>query len=141
MTQKQRHRLWYLLSCLLGIVGIAIIVTIAFRENMMYFVTPSELISTPDHGRRIRLGGLVEKGSIAKEMATLTTSFIVTDNNHSIPVSYTGIVPDLFREGQGVIVEGQFDEKGCFNAERLLAKHDENYIPPEIADKIGKKTP
>jgi len=82
------------------------------------------------------LGGLVEKNSVIKEAATLTTRFVITDKITTIPVSYTGIVPDLFREGQGVIVEGKLQEDGCFKADLLLAKHDENYMPPEIAAKI-----
>ncbi|WP_032113005.1 cytochrome c maturation protein CcmE [Candidatus Paracaedibacter symbiosus] len=138
MTQKQRHRVWYLVICLLGIVGVGIIVAVAFQESMMYFVTPSELLSNPDHTRQIRLGGLVEKNSVTKEPRTLTTTFVVTDNVQAVPVSYVGIVPDLFREEQGVIVEGKLQPNGNFKADRLLAKHDENYMPPEIAGKIEK---
>ena len=136
MTQKQWHRLWYLMACFLGIAGVIILVTVAFKENMLYFMTPSEVLAHPHSQRQLRLGGLVEKNSVIKEAASLTTRFVITDKITTIPVSYTGIVPDLFREGQGVIVEGKLQEDGNFKADLLLAKHDENYMPPEIAAKI-----
>lgn len=138
MTQKQRQRLWYLVTCVLGAVGVVIMITIAFQENMLYFMTPTELLSRPDYQRQIRLGGLVEKNSVKKDVDTLTTSFVVTDNMQRISVAYVGIVPDLFREEQGVIVDGWLQPDGNFKADRLLAKHDENYMPPEIANKLGK---
>lgn len=136
MTQKQRHRLWYLIVCFLGVVGITILVTVAFQENMLYFMTPSEILDHPHSQRQLRLGGLVEKNSVTKEAETLTTRFVITDKIKAIPVSYIGILPDLFREEQGVIVEGKLQEDGHFKADRLLAKHDENYMPPDIAAKI-----
>ncbi len=136
MTPKQWHRLWYLMACFLGAGGVVILVTVAFKENMLYFMTPSELLTHPHSQRQLRLGGLVEKNSVSKESTTLTTQFVITDNIKSIPVSYTGIVPDLFREGQGVIVEGKLQDDGYFKADLLLAKHDENYMPPNIAAKI-----
>lgn len=139
MTQKQRQRLWYLVTCVLGAVGVVIMITVAFQENMVYFMTPSELLIRPDYQRQVRLGGLVEKNSVTKDVNTLTTFFVVTDNMQRISVAYIGIVPDLFREGQGVIIDGWLQPNGDFKAERLLAKHDENYMPPEIADKIAKR--
>lgn len=137
MTKQQKYRLWYLVTCLFGIIGVVIIVAVAFQENMMYFMTPSELLTTPDSNSQVRLGGIVEKNSITKDAATLATHFIITDGKKSIPVTYIGIVPDLFREGQGVIAEGELLNNHQFKANRLLAKHDENYMPPEIADKIN----
>lgn len=136
MTQKQRHRLWYLTAFFLGVVGVVILVTVAFKENMLYFMTPSEVLAHHHYNRQLRLGGLVEKNSVIKEVASLTTRFVITDKTTTIPVSYIGIVPDLFREGQGVIVEGKLQEDGHFKADLLLAKHDENYMPPDIAAKI-----
>lgn len=140
MTQQQ-HRLWYLVTCLLGVIGVGIIIAVAFQENMMYFMTPSELLAAPQSHRQVRLGGLVKKNSITKDATTLTTAFILTDGKQSVPVTYIGIVPDLFREGQGVIAEGELLNNGHFKASHLLAKHDENYMPPEIADKLGNKPP
>lgn len=139
MTQQQRHRFWYLATCLLGMIGVGIIIAVAFQENMMYFMTPSELLTASHSHQQVRLGGLVEKNSITKDAATLATTFTLTDGKQSIPVTYVGIVPDLFREGQGVIAEGMLQANGHFKATTLLAKHDENYMPPDIADKLGSK--
>lgn len=136
MTPKQQYRLWYLVTCLLGIIGVGIIIAVAFQENMMYFMTPSELLTAPHRSQKVRLGGLVKKNSITKDAATLATTFILTDGKQSVTVTYIGIVPDLFREGQGVIAEGTLQSNGHFKASTLLAKHDENYMPPEIADKL-----
>jgi cytochrome c-type biogenesis protein CcmE len=138
MTSQQKHRLWYLVTCLLGIVGVIIIVAVAFQENMMYFMTPSELLAAPTSQHQVRLGGIVEKKSVTRDVMTLATHFVITDGKQAIPVTYIGIVPDLFREGQGVIAEGKLLDNRQFKATRLLAKHDENYMPPEIADKLDK---
>lgn len=136
MTAKQQKRLWYVIAALLGIGGLVLVMTIAFQENMVYFMTPTELLEKPVTSSSVRLGGVVEKGSVVKDMATVTTTFAVTDMQKKITVTYTGIVPDLFREGQGVIVDGRLQPTGIFVASRLLAKHDENYMPPDIAKKI-----
>ena len=141
MTQQQRYRLWYLMTCFLGLIGVIIIMGVAFQENMMYFMTPSELLRTPSSPRQVRLGGIVLKNSIRKEAPTLTTYFMITDGKKSIPVRYVGIPPDLFREGQGVIAEGTLQNDDHFKAHLLLAKHDENYMPPEIANKISSPLP
>lgn len=138
MTVKQRHRLWYLITGFLGGGGLILVITIAFQENMVYFVTPTELLAKSQYNRSIRLGGLVEKGSVLKDVSTLTTTFVVTDTSQKVKVFYTGVVPDLFREGQGVIVDGLLDPSGVFQATRLLAKHDENYMPPDLAKKLEK---
>jgi cytochrome c-type biogenesis protein CcmE len=89
-------------------------------------------------GRQFRLGGLVETGSTKRDPGGLLVQFVVTDGKHSIPVSYEGILPDLFREGQGVIARGKLDDSGEFNATEVLAKHDENYMPPEVAEALEK---
>lgn len=136
MTTKQHQRVWYIGALLLGSIGLGIIIASAFQENMMFFMTPTELLDAPQVTKKIRLGGLVEKRSVQKDSSNLTLQFKITDNKSSIPVVYRGIVPDLFRESQGVIAEGKLNEKGVFQAVQLLAKHDENYMPPEIAKKI-----
>lgn len=136
MTAKQRQRFWYIGTIIVGCVGLGIIIVSAFQENMMFFMTPSELLKEHTVTKQVRLGGVVETGSIQKNAETLTIQFRITDNSASIPILYVGIIPDLFREGQGVIAEGKLDEKGVFQATQLLAKHDENYMPPEIAKKI-----
>lgn len=136
MTAKQRQRFWYLGTLLLGCIGLGLIIASAFQENMMFFMTPSDFLKELHPTQQVRLGGLVEKGSIRKEPESLTIYFNITDNATSIPVAYVGIVPDLFREEQGVIADGKLDERGVFQATQLLAKHDENYMPPDIAKKI-----
>jgi cytochrome c-type biogenesis protein CcmE len=106
----------------------------ALREQAAYFYTPADIAAKGVRpGQAIRLGGLVETGSVARTADGLTMTFRVTDRLKTVAVAYTGIVPDLFREGQGVIADGRFDGRGVFQAETLLAKHDENYMPPEVA--------
>jgi cytochrome c-type biogenesis protein CcmE len=114
-----------------------VLVIAALGETATYFYSPSDAQAKGvPAGQAIRLGGLVEPGSVVKNGAT--TAFRVTDNARSTPVSYTGLIPDLFREGQGVIAEGRFDASGTFVAETVLAKHDENYMPPEVAGALHK---
>ncbi len=140
MTRK-KARLYGVLLFLLGL-GVATGLTLlALRDNLSYFRTPSEIISGhyPERatGRGIRLGGLVEKGSLRHEGSTIF--FSVTDLTNAIEVKYNGVIPDLFREGQGVVAEGRVDENGLFVADRLLAKHDEKYMPPEVAKALKQK--
>ena len=128
---------------LIGLVlaGMAIAVAFAvraFQENLLYFFSPSQVAAGEAPDRVFRLGGMVLDESVVREPGSLTMSFIVTDNLHSVPVRYTGVLPDLFREGQGVVVRGQLDGKGGFVAEEVLAKHDENYMPPEVAEALAK---
>jgi cytochrome c-type biogenesis protein CcmE len=111
----------------------------AFRENVLYFFSPSEIVAGEAPTERgFRLGGMVVDGSVARQPGSLTVSFVVTDYAHSIPVSYTGVLPDLFGEGQGVVARGQLNADGSFTAEEVLAKHDENYMPPEVAEAIER---
>src|ERR1700692_1721688 len=110
----------------------------AFRESIVFFVTPSELAAKPvETGKRFRIGGLVKQGSLVRE--GLLERFEVTDGNASFPVIYQGILPDLFREQQGVVAEGAFDAAGTFRADTVLAKHDERYMPKEVADALKQQ--
>jgi cytochrome c-type biogenesis protein CcmE len=129
---------------LIGLVvaGVALAATLAlraFQENLLYFFSPSQVTAgEAPEGRSFRLGGMVEKGSVRREPGSLTVEFVVTDFSKSLPVEYTGVLPDLFREGQGVVARGRLDGNGGFVAEEVLAKHDENYMPPEVADALAR---
>tara|TARA_B100000614_G_scaffold172693_1_gene153871 strand:+ start:806 stop:1210 length:405 start_codon:yes stop_codon:yes gene_type:complete len=111
----------------------------AFEDNLVFFYSPSDVQAREmPADKRMRIGGLVEEESVVKRGDGLTTDFRVTDLAASLPVSYKGILPDLFREGQGVVVEGSLDTDGTFIASNVLAKHDENYMPPEVAEALKK---
>lgn len=135
---KRKHkRLTFVLIALLLLGGASALVLSAFEENIVFFQSPTDIAEgkvTQD--RRFRLGGLVEEGSVDRS-AGKTVTFRVTDLAKSVSVSYTGILPDLFREGQGVVCEGKL-VGGTFIADEVLAKHDENYMPPEVADALKK---
>jgi cytochrome c-type biogenesis protein CcmE len=123
-------------------VGIAIATALAlraFQENMMFFVDITEVVSGnyPDD-RNFRVGGLVVPGSVRRELGELEVNFDLTDTNNELTVAYNGILPDLFREGQGIIAHGRLGDNGVFIADEVLAKHDENYMPPEVADSLAK---
>jgi len=138
MTRKQR-RITMLLAGLLLLGGAAALILTAFEENLVFFYSPTDIAEQkPPEGRGIRLGGLVEENSVERLADGLTVKFRVTDLNEVVPVSYSGILPDLFREGQGVVVEGTLGPDGQFTAREVLAKHDENYMPPEVAEAIKK---
>ena len=110
----------------------------AFRKNMMYFYTPSDLLSGKlAAGAALQLGGLVEKGSL-KRGEGLDIQFVMSDCHNAVPVRYSGVLPDLFREGQGVIATGHMDGSNTFVASTILAKHDENYMPPNVAKAVGE---
>jgi cytochrome c-type biogenesis protein CcmE len=138
MTRKQK-RLTMILSGL-AVIGLAAgLVLYALSDTITFFHTPSDLAETGvEPGQRIRLGGMVEDGSVKRGPGTMTT-FSVTDQIAAISVSYNGILPDLFREGQGVVTEGKLQEDGSFLADTVLAKHDENYMPRELADSLKEK--
>jgi cytochrome c-type biogenesis protein CcmE len=140
MTRKRR-RLVVLLACGLGL-GSAVALTLsAFRENMVFFVPPSEIAArAPKPGRSFRLGGLVEAGSVehASVAGKPIARFRVTDGGASVSVDYAGILPDLFREGQGVVTLGTLRADGSFLASEVLAKHDETYMPRDVADALKK---
>jgi len=128
---------------LIGLVlaGVVVAVTFAlraFRENLTYFFSPTEVATGEAPKRTFRLGGLVLENSLTREAGSLTVRFVVSDFAHSIPVQYTGVLPDLFKEGKGVVVRGRLGAGGEFVAEEVIAKHDENYTPPEVADALAK---
>jgi len=111
----------------------------AFNENLVFFFTPSEVVEhKAPQGRTFRIGGMVEKGSVKREPDGVTVRFTVTDTAKSLPVQYKGSLPDLFREGKGVVAQGQLGADGVFQAREVLAKHDENYMPPEAAEAVKR---
>lgn len=135
MTPKRR-RLSILVIGLVMLGAAAALVLTAFEDNLVFFFSPTDLQARDlMPGQRIRVGGLVEQGSWEKSADGLTNRFRVTDLEHAIPVIYSGVLPDLFREGQGVIAEGSLDGS-TFKASEVLAKHDENYMPKEVADAL-----
>ncbi|MDP4796905.1 MAG: cytochrome c maturation protein CcmE [Rhodospirillales bacterium] len=135
---KRKHkRLTFVIIALLLLGGAAALVLSAFEENIVFFMSPTDVAADKvPHDRRFRLGGLVEEGSVDRS-AGKTVTFRITDLSNSVNVSYTGILPDLFREGQGVVSEGKM-VGNLFVADEVLAKHDENYMPPEVADALKK---
>ncbi len=131
MTRKQKRLVGIAaIGCVLGLA--VLLVSIALRDEIVFFYDPSEVVAgnKVQPGERFRIGGLVAEGSVEKQDTAV--SFTVTDGSASVPVKFFGILPDLFREGQGVIAEGILDANGSFNADNVLAKHDENYIPKEL---------
>ena len=138
MTRKQRRLA--LIGSGLGVLGLAAaLVLFALKDSIVFFNSPTDVVEKRiAPGSRIRLGGLVKQGSLTRG-DNLTVRFEVTDGNKSVPVSYTGILPDLFREGQGVVTEGALDARGPFKADSVLAKHDETYMPKEVADALKKQ--
>jgi len=124
----------------LAVLGIACALVLnAFQSNMVFFFSPTQVVAhEAPRERNFRIGGLVEQGSIQRDEKTLTVNFVVTDLAQKIPVVYTGLLPDLFREGKGVVAQGKLGPDGVFHAEQVLAKHDENYMPPEAADALAK---
>ena len=138
MTRKQRRLT--LIGAGLGVLGLAAaLVLFALKDSIVFFNSPTDVVEKHvAPGSRIRLGGLVKEGTL-KRGDNLQVSFEVTDGNKSVPVSYTGILPDLFREGQGVVTEGALNTAGTFKADSVLAKHDETYMPKEVADALKKQ--
>jgi cytochrome c-type biogenesis protein CcmE len=137
MTRKQRRLV--LIGGGLAVLAVATaLVLSAMRDSIVFFNSPTDVLEKHiQAGSRIRLGGLVTTGSVVRG-ADLKVRFELSDGNHSIPVAYQGILPDLFREGQGVVTEGTLDGAGVFKADTVLAKHDENYMPKEVADALKK---
>jgi cytochrome c-type biogenesis protein CcmE len=132
--KAKNQRLVLVLVALGALTGAALLAMSALRDQASYFYTPGDALR--DHvelGRAVRLGGMVEKGSLRREADGVTIDFRVTDGAASVASRYTGIVPDLFREGSGVVAEGRFTAPGQFAADTILAKHDEKYMPPEVA--------
>ena len=143
MKLKKKQR-FYFIILILSALGIAAALSLyALQDNVAFFFTPSEITRLKDEspamvaeGSIFRLGGMVKDGSVKKRGDDLSVHFIVTDGALETPVTYKGLLPDLFREGQGVVAKGSLDDKGVFIASELLAKHDENYMPPEMAKKL-----
>jgi cytochrome c-type biogenesis protein CcmE len=135
MTRKQRRGV--LIGTCLVVLGVAIgLVLYAMRDSIVFFYSPSDVAQMQiAPGQRFRLGGLVETGSVVRGEGT-TVRFVITDRAKTLPVMYTGVLPDLFREGQGVVAEGILEPDGTFHADSVLAKHDEKYMPPEVAAKL-----
>ncbi|MFC0407687.1 cytochrome c maturation protein CcmE [Roseomonas elaeocarpi] len=141
MSRKSR-RLWIIGLCALGIGSATALTLTAFGDNLVFFRSPSDVFTQhvpPD--RTFRLGGLVEGGSVQRGAASdgePKATFRVTDGQHTVPVTFVGVLPDLFREGQGVVTLGKLGPDGTFRASEVLAKHDENYMPPEVADALKR---
>lgn len=136
MTRK-RQRMIFVLTGLAALGAATALVLLALGDNLVFFHGPSEVVEQDfPTDRRFRLGGLVEGGSVVRDEDGLTVEFIVTDLANVIPVTFTGILPDLFREGQGVVAEGKLRADGVFVATEVLAKHDETYIPADVVDAL-----
>jgi cytochrome c-type biogenesis protein CcmE len=139
MTSRKKKRLSLLALGMLALAGATALTLSAFQENIVFFHGPSEVAKKDiPLDRRFRLGGLVQEGSVDKVADGATVTFKVTDGAHTVPVRYRGLLPDLFREGQGVVTHGTLNEKGVFVADEVLAKHDENYMPPEVAEALKR---
>jgi cytochrome c-type biogenesis protein CcmE len=137
---KPRHkRFAFVIAGLCTLAVAAALILNAFRSNLVFFFSPSQVFAKESpQGRNFRLGGLVEAGSMKRQADGVTVMFRVTDTAKTIPVQYKGILPDLFKEGKGVVTQGKLGPDGVFQATEVLAKHDENYMPPEAADALKK---
>jgi len=136
-VKRKYKRLTFVAVALVLLAAATGLVLSAFEENIVFFNSPTDIIDRPPpEGRRMRLGGLVETGSVDKPGGAVV-NFTITDLANAVPVTYKGMLPDLFREGQGVVAEGLLKD-GVFQADEVLAKHDENYMPPEVADALEK---
>lgn len=138
MTPRQ-NRMVFVGLIVVAVAGAALLMTRAFKENISYAVTPTELLADSlAADKSFRIMGMVKEGSVERSAGSLTVRFVATDFEHEVPMTYTGVLPDLFREGQGVIARGKLVD-GVFKADEVLAKHDENYMPQEMADKIKQQ--
>ncbi len=139
MRPARKRRLWMAAFIVAGVAIAAALALTAFQKNLLFFFSPSDVMAgeAPEN-QSFRLGGMVTAGSLKHLEDGLTVEFVVTDFGHAITVRYSGILPDLFREGQGVVAQGQIGSDGIFAADEVLAKHDENYMPPEVADALKR---
>ncbi len=137
---KPRHKRFILIGAGLATLGVAAaLVLSAFQKNLVFFFTPTQILAgEAPHGRSFRMGGMVEVGSMQRQPDGVTVSFIVTDTAQHIRVNYRGILPDLFKEGKGVVAQGKLGSDQLFLADEVLAKHDENYMPPDAAYALKK---
>lgn len=142
MTPVRRQRLILILLMVAGVATAATFALKAFNENLMYFFSTTEVAEgkAPKEAK-FRLGGMVVKGSVERPDRGIMVRFALTDYSKQVTVEYSGILPDLFREGQGIVANGRLNSKGVFVAEEVLAKHDENYMPPEVADSLKQPMP
>jgi len=140
MTIKPRHRRFLWIGAGVAVLAVAVALVLnAFQSNLVFFFSPSDIAENrAPQGRPFRIGGLVEDRSLKREADGLTVRFNVTDTAKTIPVVYTGILPDLFKEGKGVVAQGKLGPDGAFHATEVLAKHDENYMPPQAADAVSR---
>ena len=143
MNPRRKSRLYLAIVVLIGVALTATLMLYALRSNIDLFYTPSEILQgkgenheKPEVGQRLRIGGMVMPGSVKRDQKTLQVSFKVYDARGAIDVTYTGILPDLFREGQGVVALGRLDDQGRLVADQILAKHDEKYMPPEVSQAL-----
>ena len=136
--KSRTQRKLFIGAVLIGITVAGFLTYRALQENLLYFFSPTQVAAGEAPQRNFRLGGMVVAGSVKREIGTLNVSFVVTDNVHSVPVKYNRVLPDLFREGAGAVVVGRMGDDGEFLADEVLAKHDENYMPPEVAEALEK---
>ena len=140
LTAKNKSRLYFVIALLLGVVIAASLIIYGLSKNMVYFYTPTQVINKEAPiNKSIRVGGMVVPGSIIKSKSSLNVIFQINDLKNTISIIYDGLLPDLFGENQGVVVTVSLDSKSNFVANEVLAKHDENYMPPEVADMMGIK--
>jgi len=140
VTPRRRRRLILVLGIVAGVSLAGALALSAFRQNVMFFFDPSQVAAGKvPPGERFRLGGMVTQGSLRRAPGSLEVRFVVTDFSHDVPVSYTGVLPDLFREGAGVVAHGRLRPDGTFVADEVLAKHDEKYMPPEVARSLKSR--
>jgi cytochrome c-type biogenesis protein CcmE len=137
---KPKHRRLFAISAgMVGLGAAAALVLTALEDNIVFFYSPTDVVEkAPQAGRRLRIGGLVKQASVRRLADGVTVAFVVTDLSNELKVTFRGVLPDLFREGQGIVAEGTFDPAGVFMASEVLAKHDENYMPAEVTDALKK---
>ena len=141
MTPARKKRIVLISLMVIGVATATALALKAFNENLMFYFSTTEVkAGKAPENKLFRLGGMVVNGSVKRDSKSLTMNFDLTDNQSLVTVEYTGILPDLFREGQGIIAKGTLDDKGVFIAQEVLAKHDENYMPPEVADSMKPKS-
>jgi len=138
---KPRHKKLTIIIVSVAALGLsAVLVLDAFQSNLVFFFSPTQVAANEaPKGKSFRIGGLVEEGSVKREDNGVTVNFVITDTAKVIPVVYTGILPDLFKEGKGVVAQGKLSSDGVFRADEVLAKHDENYMPPEVKEALEGK--
>lgn len=140
MTRTRRRRLILVGLLMIGLSAAAALTLTAFRQNLLYFYAPTAVLNGEvPAGARFRVGGIVEKGSVKRSGQGLHVSFRLTDCKSSLEVEYSDLLPDLFREGQGIVAHGHLNKQGIFMADQVLAKHDENYMPPAVAKSLKNK--